>query len=89
MLSVVCCLVCVVAVALLRLCCCCVLLLPVASGFASVCCPLSDCRCVVCVGLCRLLLDLGVRGVVLLFVVRVRSVLRVVLCMLFAHCCCL
>ena len=57
--GVVCCRLCVVG---------CVLL-PVVKGFAGVCCALSDCRCVRLVWLCRLLLDLGVRGVMLLFVV--------------------
>ena len=58
------------------------------NGCVGVCGPLSDGRCVMFVGLCRLLLDLGVCFVLLLFV-RVCSVLRVVCCMLLASCCCL
>ena len=87
--GVVCCLLCVVWCVMLLLCCCCVLWQPVAKGFAGVCCSLSDCRCVFAVGLRRLLLDFEVRGVMLLYVVRVRSLLRVMLCIRFANCCCL
>ena len=81
------------------LCCCCAalcvvcsvvgaLLWSVVNGVVGVCCSLSDGRCVIFVGLCRLLFDLGVRFVLLLFV-RVCSVLRLVCCMLLANCCCL
>ena len=63
------------------------LLLFVVNGFVGVCCSLSYCRCVMCVCLRRLMLDLGVCGVLWLFFVRVCSVLRVVCCLLFANCC--
>ena len=61
----------------------------VVNGFVGVCCWLSYGRCVMSVGLCRSLLDLGVCFVLLLFV-RVCSVLRVVGCLLLAnYCCCM
>ena len=63
------------------------LLLFVVNGFVGVCCSLSACRCVMSVGLCRLLLELGIYGAAWFFVVRVCSVLRVVCCMWFANCC--
>ena len=63
------------------------LLLFVVNGFVGACGSLSDCVCVRCVELCRLLLDLGVCVVLSLFVARVCSVLRVCCCRLVAHCC--
>ena len=63
------------------------LLLFAVNGVVGVCCSLSACRCVRFVGLCRFLLDLGVRGALWLFVNRVCSVLRVVCCLLFANGC--